>query len=157
LNWETGTAIVTAIVALYGAGLSTYILIANRKEKQRQLSVSFSTGSLTYGTELSPQMLFINITNPGNRAVTIYSPSIKLPDSRQMFFRDPQQADVGFPHELKEGKNCRVWIEMKELAMQLAAEGYPGKVHLSAKVEDATGKSYKSKGSWKLDLNKWVK
>lgn len=36
MDWTTG---VTAVVALYGAVLSTYTLIQNRKEKQRQVSV----------------------------------------------------------------------------------------------------------------------
>ncbi len=96
-------------------------------------------------------MLFITIANPGNRTVTINSPHIKLPDGKSMFFPEPM-SDVTFPYELKEGKNCRVWIEMELLRRDLIEHGYTGNVNLNARVEDRTGKLYKPKKPWKLNL-----
>ena len=145
------SAIITAVVAVYGAGLSTYILIRNYREKRRQLTVTFSNGWLTFGPELSKFMLFITIANPGNRTVTINCPHIKLPDGKSMFFPNPM-SDVTFPYELKEGKNCRVWIEMELLKRDLIEHGYTGNVNLKARVEDRTGKLYKPKKPWKLNI-----
>jgi len=151
IDWSQ---IVTAIVAIYGAILSTVIFTSRRKEKQRRLKVSFSSGFLTYAHDLSEAMLFITISNPGNRDVTVNLPSILLPDRKTVVFPNPQ-SNVNFPHKLKEGTECKLWTEIKDLAVQLKENGYHDIVKLMAKVEDGTGQIYKSK-AWKIDLDKWV-
>jgi len=154
MNWilDHFFQLITACVALYGAGLSTYTFIANRKEKRRHLSVTISNGCLTYGAELSPLMLFITVANPGNRKVTINSPSIQLPNKKTIIFPIPL-SNVRFPYELDEGKSCMIWTEMKEIKKQLRSQGYPGSVRIKAKVRDAVDKLYWSKKSWKIDLD----
>lgn len=154
LDWSK---IILTLVAVYGAVLSTYNLIVSRKEKQRQLSVKMSSGLLTYGPNNIPgeeAMLFITVANPGNRTVKINIPRIKLPDNKTVIFPTPQ-SDVTFPYELTEGDSCRIWIEMKLLAKQLIETGYSGSVKLTAEVDDATGRTYKSKESSKLNLTEW--
>lgn len=147
LDWSQ---IITAIVAIYGAILSTYIFVINRLDKRRQLSVSWSRGFRTYGPKMSPEMLFITVTNPGDRTVTINTPRIKLPDDSSIVFPIPL-SDVNFPHELKEGKNCRIWVEKTILFSDLIKREYSGIIKLVAEVEDGTGKIYKSK-KFKINL-----
>lgn len=146
-------ALITALIAVYGAALSTYTFILNLREKQRQVSVSLSGGFLTYRRDVSEPMLFVEIRNPGARTVTINVPAIRLPDGKSMVFLSPD-SDVSFPYELKEGgKDCRVWMEMREMARELLRAGYSGKVKVSAEVKDGAGKVYRSKKPYTLDLN----
>jgi len=139
------------LLGIYAVGLTTYTIIKSNREKRRQLTVTFSNGWLTFGPKLSKFMLFIAIANPGNRTVSINSPHIKLPDGKSMFFPKPM-SDVTFPCDLKEGKDCKVWIEMEFLKGDLIERGYTGKVKLKARVGDRTGKLYKAKKSTKLNL-----
>jgi len=79
-NWPV---IITALVAVYGAVLSTVNTIANLRAKQQRLSVVLSNGFLTYGPNVGPLMLFIEIANVGSKVVTINSINIKLPKESQ--------------------------------------------------------------------------
>jgi hypothetical protein len=151
VNWSQ---ILTAIVAIYGAILSTMIFTSRRREKQRRLKVNFSNGFLTYAHNLSKAMLFITISNPGNRDVTINVPSISLPDGKPLVFPNPQ-SNVSFPYKLEEGTECKIWTEIKDLARQLKENWYYGIIRLKAKVEDGSGQIYKSK-DWKINLDNWT-
>lgn len=150
MEWTT---IVTAVVAVYGAALSTYTLIQNRKGKQRQIRVKLSNGMLTFGPELSPAMLLIEATNPGNRTVILNTSGIFLPDGKTIVFPNPQ-SNVHFPHPLPEGNSCLVWTPLKELAQQLRQEGYSGQVKLIGFYRDQIGTQYKSK-AFGFDIDGW--
>lgn len=151
MDWTTG---VTAVVALYGAGLSTYTLIQNRKEKQRQISVKLSNGFLTYGPELSPAMLLIEATNPGDRTVVLNTVGLSLPDGKTVAFPNPQST-VCFPYPLQEGNSCMVWTPLKELAQQLSQKGYSGKVRLVGFYRDQLGTVYRS-NAFAFDTDGWT-
>jgi hypothetical protein len=58
MDW---TSTLIAIVALYGAVLSTYTLVLNRRERSRVLKVEIANGFLPRGPELGPPMLFIGL------------------------------------------------------------------------------------------------
>ena len=136
--------VITAVVALYGAVLSTYTLVQNRREKRRHIGVAISNGFIPRGADLGPAMLLIRVTNPGHRAVTIQCPSLRLPTGGSVVFLEPQ-SDVSFPHELAEGKNCTVWTEIGVVSEQLANHGHTGTVKLVAECDDAVGTTYRSK------------
>jgi hypothetical protein len=139
------------ILGIYGAGLTTYTIIKANEDKRRQVTVTISNGWLTYGQDLSKLMLFITMANPGFRTVTLNSPKIVLPDGKSMVYMNPL-SDVTFPHELKEGKDCLVWTEMEMIKRSLIEQGYSGRVKLKASVSDRTGKVYKAKKPWILNL-----
>ena len=71
MDWA---ALITALVALYGAALSTYTLVSSRHDKRRRVKVELSTGFLVHGPDLSTYMLFIGVSNPGHIPVTLQSP-----------------------------------------------------------------------------------
>lgn len=147
--WPT---IVTAVVAVYGALLSTYNLYVSLREKRRKVSITFSEGLLTYSSGvLDEVMLFITISNPGFRSVSINAPYIKLPDNKTVVFPDPA-SNVSFPHELKEGKSCMLWTGRDNLAGMLLQKGYAGQIRLLAEVKDETGEVYSSKKAWIMNL-----
>lgn len=152
MDW---TNIITAAVALYGAVLSTYMLVSNTREKRRHVKVEIANGFLPRGPELGPPMLLICLTNPGYRSVTIQCPALRLPTGASMVFLEPQ-SDVRFPHELAEGKNCTVWMEMTSIAQQLVERGITGTVGLVAECSDAVGTTYKSK-AWPFNASEWLK
>ena len=151
MDWTT---VVTALVALYGAVLSTYTLIQNRKEKQRQVSVRLSNGFLTFGPELSPAMLLVEATNPGDRTVILNTVGLSLPDGKTVAFPNPQ-GNVRFPYPLEEGNSCMVWTPLKELAQQLSQEGYSGKVKLVGFYRDQLGTMYNS-NTFSFNIDGWT-
>jgi len=154
--------IVIAIIAVHGAVLSTYNFAANRLEKRRVLSISFKKGFLSRSykkkfltrTDSSPLMLFVTVANPSNRTITVDIPRIKVADASLVL--PVPQSNIRFPHELREGQNCMVWIEMKELADFLIQNHYQGRVKLLVEVEDDLGKMHRSKAYWRFDVNEWV-
>ena len=148
MDW---VASITALVALYGAVLSTYTLVCSRRDKQRQVKVELSTGFLATGPDLSAAMLFIGVSNPGHITVTLNIPGIQLPNRETLVFPDPL-SDVLFPHELPPGNKCTVWTPLADLAERLKEKGFSGKVKLVGFCTDAVGTTYKGK-RWKLNVD----
>jgi len=68
-------AIITGVIALYGAVLSTINLIRENKKNQRKLTISVSIGFLTYAHGLSDDQLIITIANSGFKNLTINTPN----------------------------------------------------------------------------------
>ena len=146
--------IIVAIVAVYGAIISTITFISRRKEKQRRLEVKLSNGFIMYNYGPGEFMLFIEVLNPGFMDVVINVPSLILPDGKTIVFPNPQ-SNVNFPFKLQEGMNCKTWTEMKDLAKNLKENGYSGNIKIYAKVEDGAGNIHKSKKPWQLDIDNW--
>jgi hypothetical protein len=152
ITWPT---VVTAVVALYGAALSTLNYLASRREKSRRVKVELSLGFLAHGPTLSPTMLFIVASNIGTLPVTLSSSGIRLPNGRQAICPLPN-TDVRFPHELQGGKDCRIWIDAREFADTLRREGLSGKVRLTGFYLDQTGVRHKSK-PFKFDADSFLR
>jgi len=154
-NWPI---IITAIVAVYGAVLSTVNTIANLRAKQQRLSVVLSNGFLTYGPDTSPLMLFIEIANVGSKVVTINSINIKLSKGESVpIINIFNPKGVSLPYTLEEGKSCSTGVEIEKLAKAIIQEGYSKKIKLHATVSSGAGKIYKSKKAWILNLDKYNK
>ncbi len=141
IGWDVAIAL---IIAVYGAVLSTYTAWAARQEKKRKIKVELSYGFSVSPPMVGPKSLFISALNMGKPTVTLTSMGLVLPDKRYLTPLYPK-SNVSFPYALLEGKNCSVWIELKELAEQLKQEGYSGKVSLIGFYNDAIGGKYKSK------------
>ena len=100
-------------------------------------------------------MLIISIANPGNRAVTIDSPYIELPDRTTLIWPNPL-SDVRFPYQLEEGQSCHVRAEIEEVKDELVKNGHSATVKLTAKVRDRTGKIYSARKPLEFDLDEEV-
>jgi putative transposase len=136
--------VITAVVAVYGAILSTYNALLRRKERRRLVRVELSMGLLATGPHLSRPMLILRASNPGNRTVTLTGPGVRLPNGAQAFFPVPE-SNVEFPYDLPEGKSCSVWTEASHFARDLRNHGLSGTVKLVGFYRDATGTAWKSK------------
>ena len=143
---------ITALVALYGAALSTYTLISSRLDKRRRIKVELSKRFLPADVDaLTPMVLFIRVSNPGHVPVTLQRPGIQLPNKRTW---DPifQPSDVHFPYELFPGQACTVWTPLVVFANQLKGEGLSGEVKLVGFCRDAMGTTHKGK-CWEFNVD----
>lgn len=146
--------IVAVLVAVYGAVLSTYSLILRRREKARRVAVSLSMGFVGSGGQRVPMMVLLQAANPGDRAVTLQVPTLRLP-SGDSLFPPVTNSDVRFPCELQEGKSCTCWFEAQEVALRVARHGHTGKVKFVGIVRDAVGGSYTSK-PLRFNVDRWL-
>lgn len=146
--------IITLIIAIYGALLSSYSVWASKQEKKREIKVQLSYGFHAGPPSVGPMMLIISALNTGQKRVTLTSMGLILPkkDEKFLTFLRPD-SNVNFPCDLIEGKGCDVWVTTKELAVDLKHEGYSGKVSLKGYYRDAIGGEYRSK-SLKFDIEK---
>jgi hypothetical protein len=146
--------IITLIIAMYGAILSTYSIWNARQEHRREVKVRLSYGFSTHPFAPQGLLLIIEALNTGRKTVTLSSTGLILPtkDKKYYTFLRPN-SNVTFPYDLPEGKNCSVWIGTKELSENLKQEGYSGKIELKGYYGDAIGGKYKSK-SIKFDIDK---
>jgi hypothetical protein len=145
--------LITILIALYGAILSTYMFYASRKDKRRRLTVTLSNGFLTGAIGPSEPMLFITVANPGERDMRINTPGLLLPDKQTIVWPNPQ-SNVSFPCDLREGTDCKIWSPLTELAAALAQAGYTEHVKLIGFCDDAVGTRHKGK-PFKFQVNEW--
>jgi hypothetical protein len=144
--------IIIPAIAIYGAVLSTYTLICNRRDKKRRIKVAFSRGYLTSVMGLSEQMLFITVTNPGDRTVRIMVPGILLPDKRSIVFPSPK-GEVTFPHDLLEGRSCKIWESLEYARSELQKMGFRESIDLVPFVDNSVGDRYFGK-KWRFLVTK---
>jgi hypothetical protein len=147
----TITEILTAIVAIYGAGLSTFIFIKEQNRYKRKISIKMSFGCLTSDNALSDQMLLFEISNPGNKPVTVTGPKVILPDKQNMYFPNIG-TNVGFPTTIEPGKNVIAWVPLSVIKTNLKSAGYSGTIRLKSSVEDQANNVYKCHKKLKFDL-----
>ena len=133
---------VMALVALYGAALSTYNAYAAKRINKRQVRVKLSHGLVT--SRLSDDMLILEASNPGHRPVTLTGVGLILPDKRQLIFPFSEEGSAPLPHQLNEGSNVTHWMPAREVAGELIRKGFPRHVELVAFYRDASDKCHKS-------------
>lgn len=141
------------MAAVVGALAALYTIVKTRRRLKRKVSVKMSWGVLTYpnGT-LSDWMIFVKVSNPGERAVIVNVPYLQLRGKDKMFF-PAYKSDVNFPYKLEEGGCCSIWNKESEIQNTLRDHKYKGKVRVRAVVEDQTDKPYRSRKTYKIDLD----
>jgi hypothetical protein len=149
LSW---TDIIVAILAIYGAFLSTVIFLKEQQKSKRRIKVKLSTGYTTSVKGLSDFMLIIEFINPGFKTVTINSPELRFDDGKKLIIPYPN-SNVMFPHSLEEGKNAHVWIELSHLKKELIEAGYKNSIKIKGAIFDQTGNLFMSKGWMKIRIN----
>jgi len=150
LNWRE---VVTAIVAVYGAVLSTISWLAGRREKRRQVTVRLAFGVPLYGHGPGDQQVLIDASNAGHRPVNLVAVGFRLPDKRVIPLIQPS-AIPPLPLDLTEGKNCIVMVDPHVLSRTLREAGFPRKVKLVGFFRDAVDQTYTSK-KWLFDVAGW--
>ena len=166
-NEWTWQVAITAIVAIYGAVLATVNMIINWAEKQPHLSIVFKSGFIVnsstsgylivYAEASSSVTLFVEIANMGSKTVIIKGVDINANKKFKPIFKMYNPIGGTLPYTLEEGKNCAAGIDIKDLAKSLIQNGQSGKIKLLAYVTSGTGKIYKSKKAWILNLDEYNK
>ena len=148
------TQIVTALVAVYGAIMSTITFLSNRKDKQCKLTIKISDENKR---PIRGQVFMIVVTvfNSGNRDITIDSPKILFPNGKSIGFPD-YDSDENFPHRLVEGTKCTIWVGKERIANYLEEKGFKGIVKFFVEIEDGKGRKYRSKDFWKINTAEWA-
>jgi hypothetical protein len=143
--------IVTFVIAIYGAFLSTFNLRQALNKERRQIFVTYTPAFLAYGDgNTSTQMTSIDIVNHGYRPVVAVAPTVRMPNGENMSFVGVPDFR-NFPRKLEDGESVSMMIPNDEVAKVLRANGYSGKVKLWPNCKDRTGKRYWSK-KWIFDL-----
>jgi len=101
--------------------------------------------------DLSDPMVFVTVTNPGDRAVLVGVPYLKLPGNKKMFFPD-YQSNVRFPYRLEEGECCQIWAKENDVKNTLRDNGYRGKVPIKAMVNDQTDRKYRARKAYRMEI-----
>jgi hypothetical protein len=127
--------IVIAVVAVYGAFLSTWNAVRDRHRDQTNLSVQSAYSYLQYGPQLSAPYLTIHVTNNSSFAVTASSGGLELlpgrnspsSNARQLFFRavpELQSANMALPQEIRAKHGGAFGQLLEEIRSALSEAGY---------------------------------
>lgn len=141
----TWTDIITAVVALYGAVLSTVIGVLACRARRPNIKVEVSEGAV--GLPMggwSKHMIFVNAVNAGHKAITLAMVGVILPDGERITIPMPSPY-VTFPYELVPEKQCKVATPAAKLAANLKAKRFPEKVSLVGYYDDEVGRRHKGK------------
>lgn len=88
-NWDI---VITLIIAVYGAGLSTYTIWSARKEHKRELKVELMYGVSTHPLAPKGLLLIIQALNTGRKTVTLSSMGLILPNKeKKILYYNPTQ------------------------------------------------------------------
>lgn len=134
-------AVLTAMVAVAGFALSVYNFYVSRRDKTPRLAAKISNGGLTSGSELSELMLFLEIANPGEKAVKISAVEIKWKKRKLVFFKGID-GTVKIPFELQPGDSAMFWTPMKEVKLVLQDQGCKGRESVKACFRTAVGSEF---------------
>jgi len=134
-----GTQTLTLVLAAYGALLSTIKVLADWFESRRRVEFAIMRGGV--GAELGFEpVVFLRVSNPGQREVTLDELGIELPDSRELMYRHPK-GDIGeLPAGVGAWKSASAWIALSEIKTMLGRQYHQPTVEVRAKARDALGK-----------------
>jgi hypothetical protein len=131
--------IITILIAVYGAILSTITLVHQNNKDKRIIDVVPSWGFLTYDYGISEDAyIIIEVSNKGHVPVVVNTPYIILPNDKTIVFPN-STGDVNFPNELMPGHSCRIWTKANDVKSILRQQGFEGKVSIKAGAKDGTG------------------
>ena len=136
---------VVAVVAVYGAILSTWNLYDQRRRRAPRIKVQFSIDLCDEEHNKSGQSgITIAAQNHGEYPVTLSSVGILVPRRQTPISFSPPSTPT-FPVELSPGRQIKAWIPVMDLAKELQSRGLRGRVALRAVIYDQLGNCFRSK------------
>lgn len=140
------------LVAFYAAGLATFTFVNDWKRRSFTASVSMTHGFLAQGRK-TIDVVILAATNPGERNVTLSGWGLLLPNGKQLVFPNLPQP-VNFPYELGQGKQCQVFLETRQLAVDLLGSGFRGEQTFVGFFRDQLDNKFRSK-KFKFNVDEW--
>jgi hypothetical protein len=149
VQWGT---VITGAVALYGAALSTFNYLAQRRRDRRLLKVEIDDP----GDEgLFPPILHVNAVNIGYRSIHLADVGIVLKDGTEIVWTGRFTTHDNLPCELREGKKFTANIMVNDLSDLLVENGRTRFARIRGQLIDEAGKVYR--GRWyRFRMRKWV-
>ena len=158
MSIEVVSIVGSLIIGAGGLIFGIYQFVDKKKSSKVKLKVTINMGMLTYTSgHLSEAMIFLNVANIGNKAVTINAPNIKIKRPKGGSLLTDFGYYQPFPHKLEPGESTVAWQEIKPLARALKESGLKGKVPLEGYFTTQVGDTYKAKKEYHLDVDEWGK
>lgn len=134
----------TLIIAVYGAILSTFIIIWRLYEWFHQtkprLRIKINLGLIAQGKSVSSEQIIVDASNIGEVVITVVETSFVLPGYKLIV----RHTSPPLPAELREGKKITFWVEIEEFKKRIRQHRIP-KGEIKAYVRDATDHTYQKK------------
>ena len=155
MSWwaDWGKDVVLAILALYGAGLTTLTVRQALKKERRAVKVELATVRPTYGPEIGPPHAKVVATNIGSRKVTISEVYLACSEGKLVSFAHnpvPWLPDTPLPAVIEDGESAHMCMSYADIGQALLRAGFKGKVLLTPMARDTTGGAYRG-NAWKTD------
>ncbi len=152
--------VVLFVLAIWGAGLSTYSFLASRRKDKRSIQVKVSSVMLTYGDKLGPPIAKLEAINIGQRNVTISTLTFETPTKGRMFpltqDRYPGLSDTKLPITLGDGESAQMYISYKEIGQALLEKYKGDRVNIVPVCIDSTGGEHRGE-AWDVDANELIR
>jgi hypothetical protein len=138
--------VLLTIVALYGAGLSTFNYFQSRQKDRRQVRVSTAMATPTDGAFTGEMYAKFEAVNAGHRPVTITHIALELPQNKRVFSQGegmPGLKDTPLPATLSDGQAARMTMPLYFIAQALMSNGYTGKTRITPICIDSLNNVYR--------------
>jgi hypothetical protein len=156
-NQVTAKDVITFVIAVYGAVLSSIVFYRSIVKERRRVVITQSAAFYAYPQGLGPPMAAIEVTNHGYRPVVVSAPQLQLDNGQHMVLMNADGIHE-FPKRLEDGETAQIRMRYDVIAESLRGAGYSGKVILRPTCSDSTGKLFRGK-KWKFDISTdwWAK
>lgn len=143
--------VITALVALYGAGLATFTFSVQQLEKKHRVKVKLWLGFIGAGQNGAKDIVLLEAANSGVTHVHLSECCIELPDKKENFIARFNY-DRDFPSTLAPGESVQAFIDSETFIKAARESGYDKSVIARAKFANKGGDIFRSKEE-KLDLD----
>jgi hypothetical protein len=151
-DWDK---IVAVILGVYGAALTTYTVWDKRRDKHPTVKVSLAQGIPIFGHGAGDPMLTIRAANHGDKPLKFSGVGLYHRKTKQHAPIFSPRADRQFPCTVPPGESVSVFLDMKETAADLLAEGLGDTIKIQAYITDAADRKFTS-NTFKFRLREWA-
>lgn len=135
--------IITAVIAIYGALLSTVTFALHKLEKRQRIKVKLWLGFVAVGPSNPEDVVIMEAANAGSVAVHLSNCCIRLPDKQQFVARF--HYDKPLPVTISPGESVQAFLASEKFMETLKKNDYPTIVTVSAEFSNKAGKVFRSK------------
>lgn len=107
------------------------------------LQVNLAFGFLTYGPELSDQMLLFTVGNPSERPTQLTGIRLPMKNGGNMVF-PYLDGEKRLPCMIEPGTSNKFWVKLSDVEASIRGKGYAGSLTVRAVATDGLGNDYES-------------
>jgi hypothetical protein len=107
------------------------------------LQANLAFGFLTYGPELSDQMLIFAVGNPSDRPTQLTGLRLPLKNGANMVF-PYLDGEKRLPCMVEPGTSRKFWVKLSDVEASIRIKGYAGSLTVPAVASDGLGNDYES-------------